>query len=154
MAMIPDEAEHIHMNSDSKNLLTDYAISVKALRENSKALSQSENIFTIIDILDSRKEAHIAILEMKCQGLSSSQVVIISKYYQEHQNSMHWEHVHLDGELLEVLMGLGINVHDALRFLDAIDDGKFLVVGLVIKRRVSEAQHILENIGHKAIAVY
>jgi hypothetical protein len=67
---------------------------------------------------------------------------------------MHWEHVHLDGELLEVLMGLGINVHDALRFLDAIDDGKFLVVGLVIKRRVSEAQHILENIGHKAIAVY
>jgi len=152
--MIPDQAEHIHMNSDSKNLLSDYAISVKALRENSKALSQSENIFTIIDILDSRNEAHIAILEMQCQGLSSSQVVIISKYYQEYQNSMHREHVHLDGELLEVLMGLGINVHDALRFLDAIDDGKFLVVGLVIKRRVSEAQHILENIGHKAIAVY
>ncbi|MEI6330122.1 MAG: hypothetical protein WCP16_12875 [Pseudanabaena sp. ELA645] len=152
--MIPDEAEHIHMNSDSKNLLTDYAISVKALRENSKALSQSENIFTIIDVLDSRKEAHIAILEMHCQGLSSSQVVIISKYYQEHQNSMHWEHVHLDGELLEVLMGLGINVHDALRFLDAIDDGKFLVVGLVIKREASQARHILKNIDHKEISVY
>jgi hypothetical protein len=120
-----------------------------------KSENKSENIFTVIDIFCSWQEAHNAVLEMQSQGLRSPQIAMISKYYQEHKNSMHWwEYVHFDDELRQIFMGLGINVHDTLQFLDAIDEGKFLVVGLVIDRKANQAEKILKNVGRKAIAVY
>ena len=67
---------------------------------------------------------------------------------------MHWEYIASDNGLPSVLTGLGINVRDTLQFLEAVNDGKFLVIGLVNDRDASQAQYILKNIGRKVIAVY
>ena len=116
--------------------------------------SELERICTVIAIFPSRQEANNAVLEMQKQGLSSPQIVIISNQYQEHQDSMHWEYVATDNGLPSVLTGLGINVRDTLQFLEAVNNGNFLVIGLVNDRNASQAQYILKNIGLKVIAVY
>lgn len=116
--------------------------------------SEPESICTVIAIFPSRQEANHAVLEMQQQGLNSPQIVIISNQYQEHQNSMHWEYIASDHGLPSVLTGLGINARDTVQFLEAVNDGKFLVIGLVNDRDASQAQYILKNIGHKVIAVY
>ena len=114
----------------------------------------SGHIFTVIDIFASNLEAKSAILELKQQGLRSSQIVIITQTYQEHENSMNWEYVAAAGSLQAVLIGLGIDDHDTSQFEDAVKNGKILVAALVTDRSASQAQYLLENIGRRVISVY
>lgn len=148
--------DHIKYNSsfDCMGLSSSYTIAPEIYDETGNIRSESKSIFTVIAIFFSRQEANNAILEMQKQGLSSPQIVLISNQYQEHQNSMHWEYIASDNSLSSVLTGLGINVRDTLQFLEAVNDGKFLVIGLVNDRDASQAQCILNNIGYKVIAVY
>jgi hypothetical protein len=139
---------------DDLGLTNSYEIEPEIYEETGNIQSEPEIICTVIAIFPSRHEANDAVLEMQQQGLSSTQIVIISKQYQEHQNSMHWEYIASDNGLPSVLAGLGINVRDTLQFLEAVNDGKFLVIGLVNDRDASQAQYILKNIGRKVIAVY
>ena len=157
MTLDPERVK-IVSSLDRMNLLNGYAIAPDIEpdieQENDASLTAPKNIFTVIDIFLSRHEANDAVLEMQKQGLSSPQIVVISKYYQEHQNSMHWEYIASDGCLVSILKSLGVNNHDSSQFLEAVDDGKFLVLGLVTDREASYAQHILKNIGRKVVAVY
>ena len=115
---------------------------------------ESSTLFTIVDTFPSRAEAKNAVLEMQQQGLRSSQIVLIAKKYQEHENSMNWEYIADDGGLVVFLTDLGINVHDTFEFVSAVENGKFLVVAIVTDRSAYQAQRILENIGRKVLAVY
>ncbi|TYQ24358.1 hypothetical protein PseudUWO311_19500 [Pseudanabaena sp. UWO311] len=139
---------------DGLGLANSNAIAPAIHEETDNDQAETESICTVIAIFPSRHEANDAVLEMQKQGLSSPQIVIISTQYQEHQNSMHWEYIASDNGLPSVLTGLGINVLDILQFLEAVNDGKFLVIGLVNDRDASQAQYILKNIGRKVIAVY
>lgn len=139
---------------DGMGLTNSYAIAPEIHEEIDYVQSEPESICTVIAIFSSRKEANDAVLEMQQQGLNSPQVVVISSQYQEHQNSMHWEYIASDNSLPSVLTGLGINVRDTLQFLEAVNNGKFLVIGLVNDRNAIQAQYILKNIGHEIIAVY
>ena len=139
---------------DGMGLPNSYAIAPTIQKEADNDQAETEDICTVIAIFSSRHEANDAVLEMQQQGLNSPQIVVISSQYQENQNSMHWEYIASDNGLPSVLTGLGINVRDTLQFLEAVNDGKFLVIGLVNDRDASQAQYILKNIGRKVIAVY
>ena len=150
----PDSIKYNSSIDGVMGLTKSYAIAPETYEESGNVQSEPESICTVIAIFSSRQEANDAALEMQQQGLSSPQIVIISSQYQEHQNSMHWEYIPSDNGLPSVLTGLGINVRDTLQFLEAVNDGKFLVIGLVSDRDASQAQYILKNIGRKVIAVY
>ncbi|PZO38464.1 MAG: hypothetical protein DCF19_16195 [Pseudanabaena frigida] len=127
---------------------------LKTYVEDGGSLLQSANRVTAIEIFASEIEANCAVLEMCNQGLSSSQIVVIAKDYQEHENSIIWEYITADGGLIVFLTELGINVHDTFKFVEAVEIGKFLVVGIITDRLACQAQYILEDIGHNVIAVY
>jgi hypothetical protein len=122
--------------------------------ENDNISSQSKKIFTVIDTFPSRLEARKAISELQRQGLQSSQIVVIAKNYQEHENSINWEYIAADDSLLAVLTGLGIDTHDVSQFEYAVKKGQFLVAAIVTDHSASQAQYLLANIGHRVISVY
>jgi hypothetical protein len=153
MTLDPEQVK-IFPSFDRMASLNSYAIAPDTHEENDDHLITSKDIFTVIDIFLSRHEANNAVVEMQKQGLSSPQIVVISKSYQEHENSMHWEYIASDGCLVSILRSLGVNKHDSYQFLEAVDNGKFLVLGIVTDCEVSYAQHILKNIGRNVIAVY
>ncbi|BBC26923.1 hypothetical protein [Pseudanabaena sp. ABRG5-3] len=131
-----------------------YAIELKIYTENSNQSFQSGTILTVVDTFASRPEAKNAILELQRQGIQSSQIVVITQSYQEHDNSINWEYVATDDNLIEVLTGLGIDVHDALKFENQVKLGSFLVAAIVTGHSASQSQYLLKNIGRKVISVY
>ncbi|MBD2188465.1 hypothetical protein [Pseudanabaena mucicola] len=116
--------------------------------------SQSGTIFTVVDTFASSQEARHASLELQRQGLLSSQIVIITRNYQEYEHSINWEYITIDGGLPEILMEFGIDIHSAAKFEVQVKNGQFLVVAVVKNRSAIEAQYLLANIGRKVIAVY
>lgn len=144
--------EDVHTETSAR-LPNNYAIAPEMDAENGNA-SSSKKIFTVVDTFPSRLEARKAISELQRQGLHSSQIVVITKNYQEHENSMNWEYIAADDSLQAVLTGLGIDIHDVSQFEYAVKKGKFLVAAIVTDHSASQAQYLLENIGHRVISVY
>ncbi|GBO54160.1 hypothetical protein APA_2108 [Pseudanabaena sp. lw0831] len=145
--------EAVHAETSARCLDTS-AIASEMYAENGNTSSQSKKIFTVVDIFSSRLEARKAISELQRQGLRSSQIVVIAKNYQEHENSINWEYIAADSGLLDVLAGLGLDMFAAAQFEDAVKNGKFLVAAIVTDHSASQAQYLLENIGHRVISVY
>lgn len=136
------------------NWLNNYAIPPEIRIESGDISSQPINIFIVIDTFPSRLETNNAILELKRQGLSSSQIIVFTRNHQERDYSINWEYLATDGSLLAVLIGLGIDRSDASRFEQSVNNGRFLVAAIVSDRSASQAQYLLENIGRKVISVY
>ena len=145
--------EDVHTGTSAR-WLDPRAIAPEMYAENGNVASQSKKIFTIVDIFSSRLETRKAIAELQHQGLHSSQIVVITKNYQEHENSTNWEYIADDSSLLDVLAGLGLDMFAAKQFEDAVKNGKFLVAAIVTDHSASQAQYLLENIGHRVISVY
>ncbi|PZO38465.1 MAG: hypothetical protein DCF19_16200 [Pseudanabaena frigida] len=143
-------------SSDSNRLLShqDHAIAPEFYGETNGVQPKSGKVFTSVGIFSSRHEAQTAVSELQHHGLLSSQIVMVAKNYQEHENSMNWEYIASDDGLVVVLTELGINVPDTFKFVDAVEDGKFLVVAIVTDCLTSRTHHILNNIGYEAIAAY
>ena len=135
-------------------LRNNYAIAPNIYMKYGKSSSQSENIFTVIDTFPSRLEARKAVSEFQRQGLQPSQIVVITKNYQEHEDSINWEFITEDSSTLTILSGIGIDIHDASQYENAVKHGKFLVAAVVTEHSASQAQSLLENIGHRVISVY
>jgi hypothetical protein len=134
--------------------LNDYAIAPEIYIENGESSSQSENMFTVIDTFPSGIEAIKAVSELQRQGLQTSQIVVISESYQEHENVINWECITKDSNTLGILSGIGIDIHDTPQYKNAVEHGNFLVAALVTDHSASQAQFLLENIGRKVISVY
>ncbi|NUN66531.1 hypothetical protein HCU40_17640 [Pseudanabaena biceps] len=145
--------DYVHTENSIK-LTKSQVLTKNFFTENNSFQSESKDVFTVIELFSNRQEAKNAVMEMQRQGLESSQVIMITKNYQEHEESMHWEYISTDGGLLVVLEGLGINDLEASHFVNAVKDGKFLVVAIITDRSAYQAQYLLENIGRKVVAVY
>lgn len=116
--------------------------------------SALNDVFTVLEIFSSRQAARNAVMELQRQGLDSSQIIMINKNYQEHEDSMNWEYISTDGGLVVVLEGLGLDSQEASHYVNAVRDGKFLVVAIITDRTACQSQYLLESIGHKVIPVY
>lgn len=146
-----DEINAAHGHTvDSEGLLNNYAIEPVMYEEDGGApSSQASDTVTVVDIFPSELEAKTAVLEMEHKGLRTDQIAIVAKdYNQEPENSMNWEHITAAGGLAVVLTKLGISHHATGQFMDAIEDGKFLVIEIGNDREASQAQHVLEKVGH------
>lgn len=145
----PDEINVAHGHTvDGEGLLNNYAIEPEMYAEDGGTLSEAKDRVTVVDIFSSEEEAKTAVLGMEQKGLRSTQISIIAKDYQEHNNSTSWENIDGAGGLAAVLLDLGISEHATVQFEEAIAEGKFLVVAIGDDREASQAQHVLEKIGH------
>jgi hypothetical protein len=133
---------------DGEGLLNNYAIEPEMYEEDGNSLSELTNRVTVVDIFPSEAEAKSAVLEMEQKGLKTAHISIIAKDYQDSE-SMNWKQINAEGGLGAVLKRLGISDHATSTFMDAIADGKFLVIEIGSDRDASQVQHILEKVGHK-----
>lgn len=117
-------------------------------------VGKTEQRVTVVDIFPSHLEAKYAVVECQRQGLSCQQIWLIAHDYQSSPSSNHHSNIAAVNCLVLFLNQLGISNPDAGQYVEAIKDGKFLVVAIVNDQEASQAQHILKNIGHWAIAVY
>jgi hypothetical protein len=145
--------DYVHSETDAR-LRNNYAIAPNIRIEHSESSSQSENVFTVIDTFPSWLEARKAVSELQRQGLQPSHIVVITKNYQEREDAINWEFITENSSTLMILSGIGIDIHDASHYENAVKHGKFLVAAVVTEHSASQAQSLLENIGHRVIAVY
>ena len=144
-----DEINTAHGRTvDGEGLLNNYAIEPEMYEEDGNSLSELTNRVTVVDIFPSEAEAKSAVLEMEQKGLKTAHISIIAKDYQDSE-SINWKQINAEGGLAAVLKRLGISDHATSTFVDAIADGKFLVIEIGSDRDASQVQHILENVGHK-----
>jgi hypothetical protein len=92
------------------------------------SLSELTNRVTVIEICDSEEEAKQAVAEIEQQGLLSSHISIIAKDYQEPQSTLNWKNINAEGGLEVTLTRLGISKPAIAMFVEAIDNGKFLMI--------------------------
>ena len=92
------------------------------------SLSELTNRVTVIEICDSEEEAKQAVAEIEQQGMLSSHISIIAKDYQEPQSTLNWKNINAEGGLEVTLTRLGISKPAIAMFVEAIDNGKFLMI--------------------------
>jgi hypothetical protein len=135
---------------DQDGLVNNYAIEPEIYAEDGGDLEEvvlSDRV-TVVDIFPSELDAKKAKLEMEQKGLRSDQISIVAKDYKESESCMNWEKITADGGLATVLVELGIEDDAILQFEAAINAGNFLMITIGSDREASQAQHVLENIGH------
>jgi len=146
---VPDEISKSHGHTvDSEGLLNNYAIEPQMYQEDGASLSELTNRVTVVDIFDSEAAAKTAVLEIEQKGLLVSHISVVAKNYKEPQSAMNWENINAEGGLAAVLTRLGISDHAISRFIEAIDNGKFLIIEVGSDREASQVQHVLEKSGH------
>jgi hypothetical protein len=92
------------------------------------SLSELTNRVTVIEICATEEEAKQAVSEIEQQGLLSSHISIIAKDYQEPQSTLNWKNINAEGGLEVTLTRLGISKPAIAMFVEAIDNGKFLMI--------------------------
>jgi hypothetical protein len=144
-----DEVNKSHGHTvDSEGLLNNYAIEPEMYTEHGTSLSELTNRVSVVDIFDSEEAAKTAVLEIEQKGLLVSHISIVAKNYKDAQSTMNWENINNEGGLAAVLTRLGISDHAIVRFIEAIDNGKFLIIEVGSDREASQVQHVLEKSGH------
>ncbi|OIP76182.1 MAG: hypothetical protein AUK48_06205 [Oscillatoriales cyanobacterium CG2_30_44_21] len=146
---IPDEINESHGHTvDSEGLLNNYAIELPMYVEHNASLSELTNRVSVVDIFESEGKAKKAVLDIEEKGLLVSHISIVAKNYKNAQSAMNWENINAEGGLAAVLNKLGISDKAIARFIEAIDNGKFLIIEVGSDREASQVQHILEKSGH------
>ena len=146
---IPDEINESHGQTvDTEGLLNNYAIEPEIYEEDGCSLSELINRVTVVDIFDSEEEAKSAVLAMEQKGLRVTNMSIVAKSYHAPKNSINWKTITAEGGLAAVLTKLGISEQSIAKFVEAVDNGKFLMIEIGNDREASEVQHVLEKAGH------
>jgi hypothetical protein len=112
------------------------------------ALSKLTNRVTVVDIFDSEEEARKSVLEIEQKGLLVAHISIVAKDYVDSQSVINWGNITASGGLASFLTKLGISDQAISRFVEATDQGKFLIVEVGNDREASQVQHVLEKAGH------
>ncbi|MBD2178648.1 hypothetical protein H6F42_17150 [Pseudanabaena sp. FACHB-1998] len=145
----PTELNKAHGRTvDTEGLLNNYAIEPEVYIDEGNSLSELINRVTVIDIFESEGDARGSVSEMEQKGLLISHISIVAKDYQEPQSSLNWENISACGGLPAVLTKLGISDQAIARFVEATDNGKFLVIEMGNDRQASQMQHVLAKAGH------
>jgi hypothetical protein len=148
-AVHPDEINKSHGHTvDNEGLLNNYAIEPEMYMEHNASLSELTNRVTVVDIFDSEEEAQTAVLEIEQKGLLAAHISIVAKNYKNPQSVINWENINDEGGLASVLTRMGISNPAIARFVEAIDNGKFLIIEVGSDREASQVQHVLEKSGH------
>jgi hypothetical protein len=134
---------------DGEGLLNNYAIEPEMYVEDGGEVSSEivTDRVTVVDIFDSEADARNAVTAMEEKGLRSQQISVIAKDYHDLETSMHWQGIVEAGGLGAMLNELGISEACIVRFVDAVEHGKFLVVASGSDRQASQAKHVLEALG-------
>jgi hypothetical protein len=135
-------------------LFNNYLVTSVADKDEKSHVFQSRRVITLIHIFPSEQEAKNAVAEMQRQGLSFNQIEIIAKNYTALNDALNWDHIATTVGWSVMMKALGISAEASSEFVDAVEDGKYLVLAIVSDREASQAQHILKNIGHWVIAVH
>jgi hypothetical protein len=138
---------------DRDGLANNYAIKSELDEEDVRIPANSERKVTVVDIFASKLEAKSAVLEIERKGLRSQQISIIAKGYQDTRSCMTWEGIEANGGLALVLTEMGINDRAIGQFLDAVEDGKYLIIVTGSDRQASMAEHVLESFEHRVVIV-
>jgi hypothetical protein len=133
---------------DTEGLLNNYAIEPEMYEEDGCSISELINRVTVVDIFDSEEEAKSAVLAMEQKGLRVTNMSIVAKSYQDPKSSINWKTITAEGGLAAVLTRLGISEQSISKFVEAVDNGKFLVIEIGNDREASQVQHVLEKAGH------
>ena len=145
----PDEINEAHGQTvDNEGLLNNYAIEPKMYEEDGGSVSESINRVTVVDIFDSEEAAKSAVLAMEQKGLRVTNMSIVAKSYQDPKSSINWKTITTEGGLAAVLTKLGISKQSISKFVEAVDNGKFLMIEIGDDREASQVQHVLEEVGH------
>ena len=87
-------------------------------------------------------------LEIEQKGLLVAHISIVAKDYVDSQSVINWGNITASGGLASFLTKLGISDQAISRFVEATDQGKFLIVEVGNDREASQVQHVLEKAGH------
>ncbi len=145
---IPTEQRTIQFDEyfDDFNMVSTAGSAPEAwLNGNTEPSMLSESRVTVVDVFPSVIEAQTAVSDM--EDLDSYQISIIGKdYCQESEDSINWENIMAAGGLAEVLSGLGISGHATVQFMEAIENGKFLLIAVNDDHEVAPTNNISESI--------
>ncbi len=136
---------------DQDGLTNSYAIEPEMYEQDGSMPQDLGDKVTVIDIFNSKLEAKNAVLEIEQKGLTSARVSIIAKDYQDAKSSLKWDTINAEGGLATVLGKLGISEQAIGQFVEAIADGKYLIIVTGSDREASQTQHVLEEFGHRVI---
>ncbi len=136
---------------DQDGLTNSYAIEPEMYEQDGSTPQDTGDKVTVIDIFNSKLEAKNAVLEIEQKGLTSARVSIIAKDYQDAKSSLKWDTINAEGGLATVLGKLGISEQAIGQFVEAIADGKYLIIVTGSDREASQTQHVLEEFGHRVI---
>jgi hypothetical protein len=139
---------------DWEGLFSDDRIKQFTNTESRSRLCRSKKEVTVIHIFPSEQAAKIAVVEMQRQGLSPNQIEIIAKNYIALNDALKWDRIAMTVGWSGIMEALGISEEASWEFVDAVENGKYLVLAIIGDREASQAQHILKNIGHWVIAVH
>ncbi|AFY74085.1 hypothetical protein Syn7502_02063 [Synechococcus sp. PCC 7502] len=115
----------------------------------SESFPKSDQRISVIEVFSSYQEAERVVLAFQRQGLASYQISIISKKERDIKVSINCEHISISREfLIEVLDELQTDHHAKLRFINAVDAGKFLVIAIGTAWEARKALYVLDNIAH------
>jgi len=138
---------------ESSGLANDYAIEPELDDEDDSISADSGRKVTVVDVFASKLEAKSAVLEIERKGLRSQQISIIAKGYQDTRSCITWEGIEANGGLALVLTEMGISDRAIGQFLDAVEDGKYLIIMTGSDRQASMAEHVLESFEHRVVIV-
>ena len=140
---------------DGEGLVNNYAVEPEMYAEKSGDLMAEDAPTTIVDIFTTQIDAEKAVLAMQEAGLIANKISIIGKdYHSNHDDgdSLTWENINEHGGLAVVLTRLGIAKDKTAPFTTAIENDQFIVLVTGSDRDASQAQHVLQTLGHQAIA--
>jgi len=155
LAIAPnDRKKNSNYRVDWAELFNEYENTSEPKAKTENALSEFEQVITLIHVLPSELEAQNALKEMQRQGLSSNQIEIVAKHSKSLYNSLSWDRIAEALGWSSVVSAFGISTEDTWKFVEALENGKYLILAIVRDRAANQVQHILKNIGHSVIAVY
>lgn len=146
-----NEAEGYTIDQDG--LTNSYAIEPEMYEEDGSVPAELGNKVTVVDIFASKLEAKNAVIEIEQKGLRSQQISIIAKGYQDAKSCMTWESIEASAGLALVLTEMGISERAIGQFVDAVEDGKYLIIVTGNDRDASQAEHVLESFGHQVVII-
>jgi hypothetical protein len=138
---------------DQDGLTNSYAIEPEMYGEDSSFPAELGNRITVVDVFASKLEAKNAVLEIEQKGLRSQQISIIAKGYQDTKSCMTWESIEASGGLALILTEMGISERAIEQFVNAVENGKYLIIVTGNDREASQAEYVLQTFGHRIIIV-
>lgn len=167
-----DDYKHIPEHAENGNVLGGYTVDKEGLTnnyatepeiyyetrgdlDNQTTSTTKPSKYTIVDIFNTKSAAENIVLKMREAGLDTHKISILGQDYQdtEHvQGNLSWQYIEQAEGFSSVLINLGIETDQAMKYESDIKSGKFVVMVIGSDEDINEANQILHAIGHRTLA--